>query len=569
MLETFVALTLLHNDPTFLKWLWLFSDQHQQASTAPGTDKQVATSTTTHDNSRSDSRDGPTVDPCAVPFPAGTIANHQFDEKPHGRDHSSGVEMQTKDKGRFGSASHEESGQPSALPSSTRITEAEPTNFQGLIQNSSSLHQNQHTGMTTAAPMQLPGIAYPLQMQLGATHHLTSFSASTPAAINLGAGGGKFSANSAASTPLSSGLPLVDQSRGNAPPTSLSVSGTGDGSGVVPTHSRATPSLGTITGAAALPSSTPQQMPPVNSSAAMPLPQVQPLTQHHGALKLAANGLVVPQLIFHHAIQPHPNAATMLTQRATIPQAHPQLSAVFLSPSIQLAAPQYRLLQPPQIMVMLPSSTHPGAFLPVPNFTAQTHQGPLLSVAVNQPTNVSSPATAQQNIQGTPIAAAVAATEDNRDTNSKATLLYMQCDEDVLCPSQIFLRKQIELFEAQSLDIELFVSGRRRPVVLGQIGIRCRHCAHLHPSTRKKGSAYYPSRLNGIYQAAQNIASSHLCDSCESVDGWTKSKLLEFQFVKTRKGYGGKNYWGQAAKALQVIETDAGLKFDRKSENET
>jgi len=156
----------------------------------------------------------------------------------------------------------------------------------------------------------------------------------------------------------------------------------------------------------------------------------------------------------------------------------------------------------------------------------------------------------------------------SNSSNGTVKPLYMPCDNDILCSTQILLRQQLEFFEARQLDIETLVSGRRRPIVLGQVGVRCRHCSHIQPKSRKKGNAYYPSRLESIYQAAQNICSSHLCDSCQHVDQWARSRLLEYQTTKTRKGYGGKNYWAQAAQVLGIVQTENhGLRYT--IENET
>ena len=97
-----------------------------------------------------------------------------------------------------------------------------------------------------------------------------------------------------------------------------------------------------------------------------------------------------------------------------------------------------------------------------------------------------------------------------------------------------------EFFAAGVEDVETITSGRRRPIALGQVGIRCRHCAHLPLRHRKKAAIYYPTRLKGIYQAAQNMNASHLADACLNVDPSTKVQLVAFQQNKSTTGHGGK-----------------------------
>jgi hypothetical protein len=45
------------------------------------------------------------------------------------------------------------------------------------------------------------------------------------------------------------------------------------------------------------------------------------------------------------------------------------------------------------------------------------------------------------------------------------------------------------------LDMDANAQGRNKPIVLGQVGIRCRHCAHLHPKKRKSSGVYFPSKV--------------------------------------------------------------------------
>jgi hypothetical protein len=143
---------------------------------------------------------------------------------------------------------------------------------------------------------------------------------------------------------------------------------------------------------------------------------------------------------------------------------------------------------------------------------------------------------------------------------AKAQTLAMRCDQDNLTPYQCLAREQIELFEAEQKDVDAGTKGRNRYVTLGQVGIRCRHCAHLPHRARAKGSVIYPSKLTGIYQAAQNMTNSHVAQHCQHVPDHVRQKLTVLGNKKSSAG-GGKDYWSAGAKIYGVVEDEHGLRF--------
>jgi hypothetical protein len=79
--------------------------------------------------------------------------------------------------------------------------------------------------------------------------------------------------------------------------------------------------------------------------------------------------------------------------------------------------------------------------------------------------------------------------------------IAMPFDSRCLSSYQSLIREQIEIFQAIPADVEANAQGRNRPVVLGQVGIRCRHCARVPPRQRKSGSVYYPSKVRtSVYE---------------------------------------------------------------------
>jgi hypothetical protein len=140
--------------------------------------------------------------------------------------------------------------------------------------------------------------------------------------------------------------------------------------------------------------------------------------------------------------------------------------------------------------------------------------------------------------------------------------LALSCDDEQLSEYQILVRKQLEIFEAQQEDVESNTQGRKKQVVLGQVGIRCRHCSGLPLRQRGRGAVYYPAKLQGVYQAAQNMASSHLCESCQYIPHPVKQDL---RLLRERRdtASGGKQYWADGARAMGLYESEEGLKLRR------
>ena len=140
--------------------------------------------------------------------------------------------------------------------------------------------------------------------------------------------------------------------------------------------------------------------------------------------------------------------------------------------------------------------------------------------------------------------------------------LALSCDDEQLSEYQMLVRKQLEIFEAQPEDVESNTQGRKKQVISGQVGIRCRHCAGFPLRQRGRGAVYYPAKLNGVYQASQNMASSHLCESCQCIPPALKAELRGLRDRRDTAS-GGKQYWADGARAMGLHETEDGLRLRR------
>jgi len=77
---------------------------------------------------------------------------------------------------------------------------------------------------------------------------------------------------------------------------------------------------------------------------------------------------------------------------------------------------------------------------------------------------------------------------------------------------------------------------------------------------RSKGATYFPSKLSGIYQAAQSVYHDHFCTGCLTLVETCKAQLDDALFRRSCYG-GGKEYWSMSAKLKGLIETLVGLRF--------
>lgn len=75
--------------------------------------------------------------------------------------------------------------------------------------------------------------------------------------------------------------------------------------------------------------------------------------------------------------------------------------------------------------------------------------------------------------------------------------LGLPADKDWLTPLHCFVRLHcVEVFTATKADVAIPTKGKRKPIQIGQVGIRCPHCHNSESGalSRERGSVYYPTR---------------------------------------------------------------------------
>jgi hypothetical protein len=142
------------------------------------------------------------------------------------------------------------------------------------------------------------------------------------------------------------------------------------------------------------------------------------------------------------------------------------------------------------------------------------------------------------------------------------SVLSRSMDGTFLTKFQVFLRLHIEVFAATPEDVVTRIRGRHKQIRLHQVGIRCRHCAHIPGNLRLKGAVYFPSSTTGLYQASQNMCSTHLqCGLCPEMPESTKTMFAQLIGTKTAgsSSAGGRAYWGQCAQQMGLVNTELGI----------
>ena len=144
------------------------------------------------------------------------------------------------------------------------------------------------------------------------------------------------------------------------------------------------------------------------------------------------------------------------------------------------------------------------------------------------------------------------------------TRLSIPSDEQFLEPIYSFLRSAcIEIFVVDHNHDSRRGRGSSKARVLGQIGLRCVHCKHVHRSYRAKQAVSYPSKTSNIFESLRNYQRFHF-NACNYIPPELKLRYRELVSKKCRKVHLKyiKVYFAEAARELGMVQTSNGLFFD-------
>ena len=104
---------------------------------------------------------------------------------------------------------------------------------------------------------------------------------------------------------------------------------------------------------------------------------------------------------------------------------------------------------------------------------------------------------AGSNIPDSPFTAFSSGNSGNFSAMETPIPLGLPADKDWLTPLHCFVRLNcVEVFTATEADVSIPTKGKRKPIQIGQVGIRCPHCHNSDSGlkSRERGSVYYPTR---------------------------------------------------------------------------
>jgi len=143
-------------------------------------------------------------------------------------------------------------------------------------------------------------------------------------------------------------------------------------------------------------------------------------------------------------------------------------------------------------------------------------------------------------------------------------LLAIPEDKDWLSDMDCFVRNNIEVFSSRQPDVEFAAADRKYPIKIGQVGIRCVHCAMASGGARM-AAVSYPYSISGIYESVREFQRLHL-DTCQNVPQDLKEASDKLGSGVASLSSVLRRYYVQAARALGLFDTqDGGIRAGGKS----
>jgi len=163
----------------------------------------------------------------------------------------------------------------------------------------------------------------------------------------------------------------------------------------------------------------------------------------------------------------------------------------------------------------------------------------------------------EEEAQGESSTSATISKSQPKSAISKISLAIPE-DKDWLSDTDCFVRRNLEVFCASNDDIFSAQTDRKFPITLGQVGIRCIHCAATSEGAR--GNAVnFPYSIDGIYEVVRELQKLHL-ESCVNLPAETSQEMANLK-TSTSLSSVLRRYYVLAAKALGMIDTPEGIRM--------
>ena len=143
-------------------------------------------------------------------------------------------------------------------------------------------------------------------------------------------------------------------------------------------------------------------------------------------------------------------------------------------------------------------------------------------------------------------------------------VLSLSTNDDGIWLSEFlcFVRSQcVEVFAASQDDVAERMNSKK--VLLGQVGFRCRFCAHLPHRERTGRSSSFPSSIKRIYQSLTMMLRDHFT-KCNAMPPQMNARYLclKANANKGARRIDSRKYWTESARTLGLVDTKHdGLRF--------
>jgi hypothetical protein len=148
-----------------------------------------------------------------------------------------------------------------------------------------------------------------------------------------------------------------------------------------------------------------------------------------------------------------------------------------------------------------------------------------------------------------------------RQIEGPIQILAQPEDQMALSETLCTIRENVEIFVATQEDVDAPAPGRKHPVVVGQVGLRCVHCRNtVRSSDRVKRAVCYPSSIQRIYRTVIDMKLDHF-QYCPFVPPALKQHLSDLKQVNARSTGTTMQYFVRSAEKIGLVNGPSGIRM--------
>jgi hypothetical protein len=149
------------------------------------------------------------------------------------------------------------------------------------------------------------------------------------------------------------------------------------------------------------------------------------------------------------------------------------------------------------------------------------------------------------------------------EDSSNRILLATPQDKASLSDRQCYVRSHfVEIFTATQDDVNKRHSKGAQKLFVGQVGLRCIHCASLPSKMKSERAVCYPSSISRIYQTVADMQRFHF-ENCRAIPDEMRSRYHSLKTTRPRGQGSPQTYWITSAKLIGLLDTSNGIRIDK------